>query len=96
MSGVLVVASRAALEQARRCGIDRLEQTVERAICAGRKRRSIPGGETLAPNLRHVLVTRDVGAIVAKDGRTGGGRARYRALRLVPLRDSRSKEGTTR
>jgi hypothetical protein len=84
--GVVVTATRTALEQAQRRGVERLEAAVERAILEGRKRRTMPGGRRLDEGLRHVLLDERCGAVVAKLDVTAGGRRRYRVLRLVALR----------
>jgi hypothetical protein len=84
-AGVLVTASRTARAQAERRGIPMIETAIEAAILAGRKRHRTLGGVLLDGQLRHVVVNDSVGAIVAKRGRTGGGRQRFHAVRLIRI-----------
>jgi len=86
--GVLVLASRRALAQAQELRLGVLENEVEAAICAGRKKARGPNGVTLARDERIVYLRPTVAAVAAKDGFTGGGRRRWRVLRLVRLPNS--------
>jgi hypothetical protein len=89
VTGVLVYASRRALEEAERLVPGRvLECAIEEAIRQGRKRaHSLPALQVeLGSGERFVLIDSTVAAIVAKAGRTPGGRHVFRALRLVRLR----------
>jgi hypothetical protein len=85
---VLVLSGSAHLaEDAVRHGLRNPEQAIEQAICQGRKRARPPEGVQveLGVHERFVIVDRNIGAIVRKAGKTGQGRARFFAVRLIRL-----------
>jgi hypothetical protein len=93
MADVLVLSgSKRFAEEAARYGLAQPEQAIEEAICQGRKRaRPLDGLRLeLAPQERFVVVNENIGAVVRKAGHTGGGRAKYVAIKLWRLQPRRS------
>jgi hypothetical protein len=85
VSGVVVFASRRALDEAERLQLPGvLENQVEAANLDGRKkRRSAQCVTTLHPGEAIVFLRHDVAAVIAKNGKTSSGRRRWRVRRLV-------------
>lgn len=84
---LLVFATKRAVEQAAQLGIGCVENAVEQAIRAGRKRHQLPPGLCpLGRNERCVLLMDGTPVVVARTAAPLTGRKAWKVLRLIPRR----------
>ena len=87
-----IFATRSAIEDARRLGVERLENAVEEARASGRVRKRPPAGLALelGDGERFAIVSASVAAVLRSDV-SPLGRPAWRVSRLVRLRPRRSR-----